>query len=299
MFNRNVFYSKIEHQIPRKQRVSNYILRINAYRGGREYNERGPVKRIRRRLSYWRIWEKGTYMKTTAIEIRKLQTFAMVALFAGVVAVMLGLSLGVSQAWAGAQPGFPTLDDLCKKTYTLSFKGKDPMRFSYSSTKSPSTKITNAKSSNTEVATVEVNHYSDNNVYIMNVTTKKAGTTKISFKLGKKNYTVKYVVKPYKNYLTSFKVGSKNFKSQFDPSAVDSASYNVSASFKGKTISGKVNVKLKSGWKIKKIWYWTQSGSNWKMHYIKNGGTAKKAKTLYVWAQNGSHCQTFQLYSKS
>ena len=238
-------------------------------------------------------------MKTTTIEIRKLHTLAMAALLAGVVAVILGLSLGVSQAWAGAQPGSPTLEDLCKKTYTVSFKGKNPMSFSYSSEKSPKTKISNAKSSNTAVATVEVNHYSDNDIYTMNVTTKKTGTTKISFKLGKKSYTVKYVVKPYKNYLKSFKVGSKNYKAQFNPSAVDSAFYNVGAQCKAKTISGKVNVKLKSGWKIKKIWYWTQSGSDWKMHYTKNGGTVKRAKTLYVWAKKGSHSQSFQLYATS
>ena len=240
-------------------------------------------------------------MNTRTIEIRKLQSFAMAALIAGAIAIMLGLSLGVSQAWAGAQPGYPTLEDLCKKTYTISFGCKEPFQQSYSSAKSPTKKITETKSTDTSVATVDVDKFSESGrtYYYLQVMIKKTGTTKISFKLGGKKHTVKYVVKPYKNYLKSFKVGSKNYKAQFDPGKDDYASYIVGASAKAKSISGKVQVKLKSGWKIKKIWYWTQSGNNWKMHYIKNGATAKKAKTLYVWAQNGTHRQIFQLHTNS
>ena len=236
-------------------------------------------------------------MNAKTIEIHKLQSFAIATFIAGAIAVMLGLSLGVSQAWAGGQPGSPTLEDLCKKTYTISFKSSDTMTLSYNSSKSPTKKIANVKSSNAAVATAEANSYSANGktIYTMNIKVFKAGTTKISFKFGSKKYTVKYVVKPYKNNLASFKVGAKNYKSLFDPSAIERTSYSIPASVKVKNISGKVQVKLKSGWKIKKIWYWTQSGNNWKMHYVKNGGAVKKAKTLYVWAQNGSHRQVYYL----
>ena len=119
-------------------------------------------------------------------------------------------------------------------------------------------KISAAKSSNKKVATVKVKTY-DNGMTSLLVTKKKAGTTKITYKLDGKKKTVKLKVVKWKNPVKTFKVGSKNYASKFKKSAGSHAASSVA----GKT----VKVEAASGWKVKRIVAYTNNG----VKIVRNG----------------------------
>ena len=234
-------------------------------------------------------------MKATALRAPATVIGVMVALFA---AMALSASLGASQAWAGAQPETPRLENLtAKSSYVVSFKDKgiDYGYRQYQSIKVPGRKISNVKSSNPKVATIQLDHhvYSGTHVYSINVTIKKAGTTKLSFKWGGKKYNIKYIVKKYTNPVKAFKIGSKDFASRFAPKALTHAGMYVSMGSKATSYNGKVQIQPAKGWKISKIWYW---GNN-KLRFIKNGGTVSKAQTLYVSIKRGTQHEILYVYA--
>ena len=223
----------------------------------------------------------------------------LVLAMAAIVALAICLMVGASTAWAGAQPGSPTLEDLNKGTYIVSLRNKsgETEYHQFSSEKSPKAKIAHAKSSKPGVADVEV--YGEGGFYSMQVLVKKVGTTKITYKWGGKKHTVKFVVKKYTSPVKSFKVGSKNYAAKFTPKAIgktEGGGSIVAVKAGSKPLTGKVNIKLAKGWKLLKVWYWTQSGNNWKMHYAKNGASVSKAKTLYAWVAKGKQRERLSLF---
>ena len=101
-------------------------------------------------------------------------------------------------------------------------------------------KFKNVKNSNTKVAKVEVTQDGK----ALNITTKKPGKTKITYKYGGKTYKKKLVVVKYANPVKSFKIGKKNYVSKFKKYGWFACSHDV---------SGLVSVKAKRGWTLKKI----------------------------------------------
>ena len=220
------------------------------------------------------------------------------AFLACIVIATISLSFGATEAWAGGQPysGQPNLDKLStSSTVVTSMKSNNDTYRSISSSKSPSKKISNAKSSNEAVATVEVNSFknSGKNYYSLAINLKAAGSTNISFKWGSKSYKIKYTVKKYANPLKKFKIGSKNYASGFAPAKQQYQTGVVIA--KTKSLTGKLQVKLAKGWKLKKAWYW----SNNKPHFVKNGGKVNKAQSVWVSVQKGKLNEEMYIYATS
>lgn len=107
-------------------------------------------------------------------------------------------------------------------------------------------KVTSLKSSKKSVATVtqaKVKGVTGRYVY---VNLKKPGTTTISFKYKSKTYKTKITVKKYVNPVASVKIGSTVVSSsKFKSRSETSLKYSKFANKKVK-----VNIKLKSGWKL-------------------------------------------------
>ena len=227
---------------------------------------------------------------------RKSWTIIAVAILACIMAVTLGMSFGATKAWAGGQPysGQPNLDKLsASDVIVTSMKGSSDTYRTLVSSKSPSKKISNAKSSKKAVATVSVNHYknSGKDYYSLAITLKSTGTTNISFKWGSKAYKIKYTVRKYANPLKAFKIGSKNYATGFAPAKQKYPARVVTV--KVKSFTGKLQLKLADGWKLNKAWYW----SNDKYHFIKNGGQVSNAQAVWVSVQKGKLNEEMYVYA--
>ena len=99
-------------------------------------------------------------------------------------------------------------------------------------------KPTNIKSSNPKVITAKAKKVDGH--WVVYMTMKKTGTAKISYSSGGDGVsTHTYVVKKYTSPLKKLKIGKKNFTS----------SYKNSRHNSGGKLTGKVSLKLKSGWK--------------------------------------------------
>lgn len=117
----------------------------------------------------------------------------------------------------------------------------------------PASGISKVKSSNKKVASVATrNGASGIDVYLK---IQKPGTTTLSYKVKKNGKTDSYKIKLniYKNPFKTLKIGSTNYKSQFN-----NGDYSTLMSGKGK-----VNIKVKKGWKIKSIKV-QEAGSKWR-----------------------------------
>jgi len=155
------------------------------------------------------------------------------AAFAVILSTALVLAIGAGTAWAG--PG--DIKGFTGKQYLSYVKSGDMMHYSYpNGTK----KITNAKSSNTKVATVKI--LKQGKYTTLRVIMKKAGKTKITYKLGGKKKSATLYVKKYKNPVKQFKVGSTDYASKFDK-----ARYAYSDT----KLKGVVKITPAAGWKLK------------------------------------------------
>lgn len=108
---------------------------------------------------------------------------------------------------------------------------------------------------------------------------KKAGTTKVSFKLtvDGKSYNCSTTVKlvNYTNPFKSIKVGKKNYTSKFNiKGGQDKLNYNV---IKNGVFKGKLQISLKSGWKLVKM-YKVKPVSGAKKTTVKNNTTINLGK---------------------
>lgn len=121
------------------------------------------------------------------------------------------------------------------------------------------------------------------------VRVKKAGKATITFKAkepnaGDETYVAKKITInsiKYLNVVKTFKIGKKNFKTKFKKEGYY---------WQKKKISGKLNVKVKKGWKIKGMWYGNYSTGKEKK--VKNGKkiTLKKNTYVSIWVKkNGKN----------
>ena len=136
--------------------------------------------------------------------------------------------------------------------------------------------ISDLKSSNTKVADFVVKN--QDGMTDVQLKLKKTGTTQLSYKIKQKNridtYKTKVTVYKYSNPFTKLKVGDTDYKSKFKK--LTKKNYYDDTVFyqKAKVGSGKLNIGLKSGWKISKIRYSHCSDlGNWKT--IKNKSNIK------------------------
>ena len=123
-------------------------------------------------------------------------------------------------------------------------------------------KITNIKVSNKKI----VNAYRHQDTkYELCVVPKKAGTTKVTFKYGKKTFSMKITVAKWANPCKTLKLGNKDYASKFKNNDLNW----FSKPSKSKKV--KLSVKANKGWTLKSITY--NNGSGYKK--IKNNSTIK------------------------
>ena len=129
------------------------------------------------------------------------------------------------------------------------------------------------KTKGSAYAKVTFNYNEYDKTYYVHIEPKKPGKASVSFNYKWKGKTTKYnftfVIKKYVCPVASFKIGSKEYASAFKTDFKK----NVT-----KTVSGKVSVKAKKGWKLLDIGYWTNS----KYKEIKNGAKVKVSKGALV-----------------
>ena len=150
--------------------------------------------------------------------------------------------------------------------YDVTNTYKNQQRLSLSGIKLNTTvKFSNIKSSKASVLKAQK---SGNQLLL---TLKKPGTSVVSFKakVSGKTYTYKCTVKvvKYANPFKSFTIGSKNYTSKFNK--VEDSNWN----FFGSTLSGKVKITTKSGWKLTELGVWNRTTNVYKK--IKNNTTVK------------------------
>lgn len=140
-------------------------------------------------------------------------------------------------------------------------------------------------SSNKKAATVKVYSYrSQSGKYFkgFDIIVKGPGKTniKVTIEVNGKKYskTIRRAYYEYENPFSSFKIGGKEYKSKLNKLSADTGI------FKWKTPAGKLRYKLKNGYKINSIWYWT-SGYRSRVD-VKNGDKIPKKASLWISYQN-------------
>lgn len=106
-------------------------------------------------------------------------------------------------------------------------------------------KITGLKNSNSKV--IEVTASEDDMYPHLEIKLVGEGTTKISFQYAGKTLTQKITVRKYKNPCKLLKIGKTNYAKCFNKSG----HYNHNK--RTKNVTGKITIKPKKGWKLKKI----------------------------------------------
>ena len=155
------------------------------------------------------------------------------------VAFMFGLAnIGSVKVQAAS----PSIDK--SVTYNL-YKGQ--VRFGSVWVRNPVTnaKITGLKNSNSKV--IEVTASEDDMYPHVEIKLVGEGTTKISFQYAGKTLTQKITVRKYKNPCKLLKIGKTNYAKCFNKSG----HYNHNK--RTKNVTGKITIKPKKGWKLKKI----------------------------------------------
>lgn len=192
-------------------------------------------------------------------------------------AIMLVGTFGSATAEA-AVPKLQTTEDVC-------YVEKPLMSYCYGVENINSPKqITNLKSSDPSVATVSTDSGIGNTKVSILALAKKPGKAVISFtaKYGvglKKTKKLKMTltVKKYENPCQSFKIGTKNYASEFKDSTFGMMKNP------GKKL--KVSVKARSGWKLDHIYVMSRQGQS---KNIKNNTTLnlKKFPSVYATFRN-------------
>ena len=134
-------------------------------------------------------------------------------------------------------------------------------------------KITNIKVADKKI--LKAYRHSDTK-YEICLVPKKAGTTKVTFKYGKKTFSMKVTVQKWVNPCKTLKLGNKNYASKFK----NDQYYWFSKPSKTKKV--KLSVKANKGWTLKSITY--NNGSSPSYKKIKNNSTIKlpSNKNTYI-----------------
>ncbi len=123
---------------------------------------------------------------------------------------------------------------------------------------------------------------------------KKAGTTTITYKIGKQKYSQKVTIKKYANPFKTLKINNLNLASKFKSKSNYTLSYNK---YRGKTL--KLQYSAKKGWSLN-IHYLEDAavkGTSYRKNWIKTNGTftvTKKNSAIIVYAYNSKTSQDEQ-----
>lgn len=124
-------------------------------------------------------------------------------------------TLPATEVQAAASPKFPKTIDMLIYSDNA---GKSVSQGGYYSVIYPTSngKVTQLKSSNVEVATVDKTTGTPNNTFL--IMPNSPGTTKVTFKYARKKFTSTVNVINYENPFSSIKIGSRNFTKNFNAS---------------------------------------------------------------------------------
>lgn len=208
--------------------------------------------------------------------------FAIAIAVATIVSLALSLSLAAGTAYA-SKKGLEYLDmqgnvEPFKGTVkTYIYKGQEsPTIFCMDQESQSTKKISRVKSSNKKVATakLETSKYEGKKRYLITISIKKTGTTKISYKFDGKKYKVTLKVYKYKNPVDTFAVGKTEVAKKFATTPYFKDSKTALPT------TGKINIKAKKCWKVKTIGIYSEKKSD--IIYVKNGYVLKKGEQLWA-----------------
>lgn len=123
---------------------------------------------------------------------------------------------------------------------------------------------------------------------------KKAGTTTITYKIGKQKYSEKVTIRKYSSPFKTLKLNNLNLVSKFKTKSNYTLSYNK---YQGKTL--KLQFNAKNGWTLN-IHYLedaTAKGTSYRKNWIKNNETftvTQKNSAIVVYAYNSKTAQDEQ-----
>lgn len=219
-------------------------------------------------------WKMGVTYASGRARVYGLMAVLVLALCAGMV-------VGADAAYAS--PG--DVKNLKGTVHVSHWKGDWPISY----TALDKGKISNAKSSNKKVATVKAVKASKKTggYPSLQITKKKAGTTKITFTYKGKKKSFKLKVHKYVNPMKSFKVGTKEYASFFKTADTGSKGQMTWDEKTGTYTVGVLRVVPKKGWKIKQIEVFNYT--TYKSKVVKNGYKLKKDESLSsVWMKHKS-----------
>lgn len=193
-------------------------------------------------------------------------SFAAAAMAA---AVALSLVFAVAPAHATSDPKISVLK---KGTLKVSYVPGNSYANTIGFWSDGLSKVSKLKSSKSTVGKAKLKYLKDRNTYIAEIKLKKAGTTKITCKVGSKKYAAKIKVYKYETPIASLKLGKQDLTDSLMPENLlrgSGTSYEITAVG---TKAQKVNVVPADGWKISKIY--TEK-------YSYKGGKEKKTTKKY------------------
>ena len=179
------------------------------------------------------------------------------------------------EATAASRPHYPYAHN---ERYYPNKKSANTIPYAFGSYK-VNYKVTGIKSTNKKVATMTKTY--KNNFTYLNLELKKEGSTTITFNVNiagrTEKYTTRVTVKKYSPPLKTLKIGKTNFSSKIK----NVEHYNIG----GKTIKGKLNIKLNKNWEIISVNFTNAQG---KMKGIKSNAniTMKEKCYLFVNCRN-------------
>lgn len=163
--------------------------------------------------------------------------------------LLIGCMLMMGLTNIGAMKVQAALTTIVKSCSFYLYEGVDFEKRINVMTSVDSTKITKLKNYNPEIIKVSIDNRDSGygKMGTLQIQALKAGTAKITFQFGGKNYIYKVIISRYENLCKQFKIGNTDFTKCFDKSGVY-YSYQQK-----KNITGNLDIKLKDGWKIVKI----------------------------------------------
>lgn len=211
----------------------------------------------------------------------------MISIFAVAAVSAILLSLAITTGPAHAAPA-GEINDLKSGTLKLSYVPGKSLLNTIEFWSDGTQKVSNLKSSKPSIASVKLRYMRNTNTYIARIKIKKAGTTKITCKVGKKKYSVKLITYKYSTPIESLKIGKTDYTNNVQPKGLSvrtvGGAYDLWAGVAMSKSSKKVDVVAADGWKVSRIYTtkYVKKGGKYKpvIKKIKNGGKIKGDFTI-------------------
>lgn len=210
----------------------------------------------------------------TSLKVASLAAVTIIA------ALILSLTVSVSPAHAVPDA---SLNSLKTGTLQLSYVPGKSMLNKVSFWGNPGQKVTNLKSSKKSVVAATLKYERNLKNPIVTLKLKKAGTSKVTFKVKGKKYAVKVKVVKYQQAIESLTIGTKDCTGDLSTKMLARAvGGDYLALPMATSNSNKVNVVAADGWTFKKINTYTYVKGKTKVKTYKNGATVKGSFTILM-----------------